>query len=475
MDITRPQLFLDDALVESAYRLQRRVHPPLMWPNPVLTPDRPWEYQAVTLMGTVLECPETKQLRMYYNPFAKRAGVTQRNSVCLAVSDDGIHWDRPRVGDITFEGTTDNNIILEPPPGCNFLDSPTVIYDPDDIDPQRRYKLTVGMQPRTTIHVAFSPDGIHWQWHTTDAKDYIDRRNLIPERVDGKFVMFCRHPNMFDLDTGTGGRSCYISTSTDFVHWSEPTLVLAPDLSDSPQTQFYTMTGFPYQDQYVGWVQRLWSDNDTLDIELISSRDGMNWQRLSCRDPFLPLGPEGSWYSRWIDMPSNGPLIRNGSLYWYMSGRAHCHIQEQPFPYAAIGLAVQSVDTMVSLNPDHYTGQLTTPPIDWPGGDLWLHYRKPRHSDHTGAPQIPPHELDVRVLDTENRVISGYDGFAQAYRPQGLNYLNWHWLRIRWGNDTRNLDSLAGQQIKLRVRWTNADLFGLRAGPENLYELKPSG
>ncbi len=467
MNLNQPQLFLDDELIGSAFRLQRKIHPPLMMPEPILKPEKPWELNAVTLYGTVVQDPESGLYRMYYNSFAKSAGRTIRNCVCMAVSKDGLHWDRPNLGIISYEGSRDNNIILEPPEGYVFIDSPTIIYEIEEPNPKKRYKLSACVAMQDKMFCAFSEDGIHWKWHKTDLDAFGDRRNLCPVKIDGKYVLYCRHWDMFEPDKGTWGRSCWVSTSEDFINWTEPELVLSPDLTDSVETQFYAMAGFSYQDQYLGWVQRLWSDTDTLDLELISSRDGFNWQRIGSREPFIPLGPKGSWYSTWVDLPSSAPIQINNSLYWYVGGRAHSHIQDQPMPSAAIGLAVQPVDTMVSLHAGSSTGQLTTKAITWPGEDLWLHIRKPRHASFTGGPSFFSHELSVRVLDENNLPIKGFEN-SITQKPKGDDYVGWHWHRILWQDGRISLSQLAGKKVKIQIRWSNADLYGFRSAPENL-------
>jgi hypothetical protein len=462
MDLTKVQLFLDNELIESAYRLQRRVHPPLMLPEPRLRPEKPWEYNAVCLFGTVMEEPAGGGYRMYYQTFAKRGRQTFGTYVCLATSTDGLQWDRPVLNLVEFEGSRQNNIILIPPNGSGFLDSPSVILDPEDPDDRRRYKLTcfVTEDAGKRMYAAFSPDGVRWTWHPEPVNRNGDRNNLMSERVNGRYVQFNRHADMMSLDEGVGARSCWILTSEDFLVWTEPKLVLAPDLADPSDLEFYTMAGFPYRDQYVGWVQRMWGRTDTLDIELVTSRDGLAWHRLSPRETFIPLGPAGSWYSRWVDLPSNAPLSHHGELYWYVSGRAQSHTMGEPMPYAAIGLATQRADTMVSLRADAWEGQLTTCPIVWPGGDLWLMYRGPDNSPH-----IPGGKLTVRVLDSGGKPVAGY-GFEETAQ-KGAGKEDVFWSRFRWDDHAKGLNSFAGKTVKLQFRYTYGNLHALKSGPED--------
>ena len=55
-------------------------------------------------------------------------------SVCYATSRDGIHWERPNLGLVEYQDSSDNNIVL--------LDASfgNVIKDTRDPDPDRLYK-----------------------------------------------------------------------------------------------------------------------------------------------------------------------------------------------------------------------------------------------------------------------------------------------------------------------------------------------
>ncbi len=82
---------------------------------------------------------------------------------CYAVSLDGHHWEKPNLGIYEFRGSKENNILADYRDPHYF----NVFKDPQDPDPQRRYKALgeqEGPIPNLTggAAVAFSPDGIHW-------------------------------------------------------------------------------------------------------------------------------------------------------------------------------------------------------------------------------------------------------------------------------------------------------------------------
>jgi len=66
----------------------------------------------------------------------------------------------------------------------------------------------------------------------------------------------------------------------------------------------------------LGWLQVFYKHDDPykhrLVLELIYSRDGLNWNRLPNREPVLDEGPDGSW-DRTNQSPATGTPIVVGA------------------------------------------------------------------------------------------------------------------------------------------------------------------
>ena len=73
---------------------------------------------------------------------------------CLAVSQDGIHWEKP-----AFDVEEGTNIVLR-----QHHDSTTVWLDHNETAPTRRFKYfsTPIKNSGTSLTLFYSPDGIHW-------------------------------------------------------------------------------------------------------------------------------------------------------------------------------------------------------------------------------------------------------------------------------------------------------------------------
>lgn len=141
------QLFVDNVVIEHVDNLVRTLHHPERdSANPVIRTDQPWEDEIG--YATVLFDEEEGRFKAWYDA---------RGGIAYAVSDDGVHWDKPSIGLIKLDGHTANNMVIE------SLLSGTIIKDHGDADPERRYKyLGQKSRPEYGLYVGYSPDGLRW-------------------------------------------------------------------------------------------------------------------------------------------------------------------------------------------------------------------------------------------------------------------------------------------------------------------------
>ncbi|MDD9865948.1 MAG: hypothetical protein OXS32_06365, partial [Verrucomicrobiales bacterium] len=110
---TQRELFIDGHMIE---KMTGDVRQQLQLPEPkevVLTTDAPWEgntcaYYSIFRDGDLF--------RMYYRgshwDTAKKK-ATHREVTCYAESRDGVNWVKPNLGLFEFNGSKDNNIVLD--------------------------------------------------------------------------------------------------------------------------------------------------------------------------------------------------------------------------------------------------------------------------------------------------------------------------------------------------------------------------
>ena len=80
--------------------------------------------------------------------------------ICYATSKDGVNWEKPELGLVEFNGSKKNNIVDLPAP--DLWSTCAVLYEPEDSDPNRRFKMVYETTSRGGENVAFSPDGLRW-------------------------------------------------------------------------------------------------------------------------------------------------------------------------------------------------------------------------------------------------------------------------------------------------------------------------
>ena len=141
------QLFIDDDVIASVQNITRRRHSPRKHPaNPLMRRDQPWEDTPYfrTSAFDVIRDPADGLFKCWYedvqNYFAIRPGIGLTDArVCYAQSADGVHWEKPRLGIRAIDGM-DTNVVLDLSPRARAR-TQTVILDPAEDDPSRRFKM----------------------------------------------------------------------------------------------------------------------------------------------------------------------------------------------------------------------------------------------------------------------------------------------------------------------------------------------
>ncbi len=427
IDQTR-QLFLDDFLIASQDGLTRSVHPARKYPdNPVLKPTEPWEGKVVLLYGSVIREKDT--YRVWYH-----AG----GNVAYAQSKDGINWTKPKFDIIKVDGQDTNLLVLSDRRGKKgtipyFYELFGVLRDDRDPDPARRYKmgfLSINREfkgaregrfhggQRRGLGVAVSPDGLRWKlldnWTTEAICDGATHWMLDPKT--GKYVLYGRTkympPGLLEawdankwVKSYFWGRSVARVESPDFVEWditkpAKGPVVMSSDAKDPPGTEIYSMNVFPYESVYIGLLQVFHNQENSchLDVQLAVSHDGVKFERVGNREPFLPVGPVGSWDRFNQSLANNSPIAVGDDLRFYYGGRTYRHSpykgDDKGEPGGAIGMATVKRDRFVSLGASFDGGQLTTRPLRLKGKSLHLNAKAAYG------------EIIVEVLDSKGDVIA---------------------------------------------------------------------
>src|SRR5437870_3226388 len=103
LDDPNLHLLVDDFEIRSATNLLRVLNKPSKHPQPVLTPDKPWEGDRAQAWGSVIQEPDGL-LRIWYFAFNTERSTNEldRGGYAYAESRDGIHWSKPDLGVVEF-------------------------------------------------------------------------------------------------------------------------------------------------------------------------------------------------------------------------------------------------------------------------------------------------------------------------------------------------------------------------------------
>ena len=365
-------LSADDTWLESAEGMRRIVEPPRKRQSPVIVSEAPWE-QNPYLFGSVLYDQKDQKFKMWYMSYNRGRPVKLRTPILYAESDDGLKWTKPRLNLFDFEGDIGNNIVLL---GLGYGDlySPSVIKDAADPDPARRFKMAFWDKTGKDtyrdggIHVAFSPDGIHWKRHpgnpvlkaTKTEQSISDVLDVMRDPKTGMFVLYTKGwaDGTWDKDgkenKEKGQRIIVRSESRDFMDWSVPQPVLRHQLNQR-DPQSYGMPVSFSSGKYVGLLRSYKLPGDeTIDIQLALSADGRKWTRVADMSTFLPLGPEGAWDDGMI---FTAPLLeKDGQAYIYYGGWDGDH--DSTTRSSSIGLATFKAGRFAAFVPAGDQGSL---------------------------------------------------------------------------------------------------------------------
>lgn len=453
------ELFLDNYLIADMTGLTRQLKEPERHSaNPLITQTLPWEQRCIEMYGTVVYDEDAGKYRGWYLASGSDAGIpdtpehpgTAEYPVCYAESDDGVNWTKPMVGGAYGEYEQTNIVIAD---GINDNSVPhgwCLLDEPNDPDPQRRYKGAGGSVFGT------SPDGI--QWTLNDWSSAVGKNDTGTSVVKwkGQYLAYVR--NQGSWENGVL-REVGVSVSDNFVDWSWKQTVLTTNAEDgSPWTQPYSLSVTAYGDQLIGVLSVLHLDevegNNAMgyrDMQLVVSRDGVHWDRVADRAVFMSP-EEGQWDSGQV-WPSTTLVVKDGVVQLYYSGTNERHGEGWGDP--AIGLATLPEDRFVAIgSEDGDAASLQTRLLRLTGNDLVI------NAELLGG------NIQVELLDEEGELVEGCDAAgSQLVFLDDLHY------RVVWNSaegDIHLYDALA-ENPELILRFVlsgDSELYSFRTLPE---------
>jgi hypothetical protein len=465
----KSQLFVDQVLVRETRNVSFTLVPARKHPaNPLVKADQPWEGWRLEIYGNVIYDEDEKLFKMWY--IGEDTEAFPDYATLYATSPDGVHWEKPLVGAVRTPKYEKHNVVAEQ------VLLASVIKDKADPDPARRYKMICWLQHDQGYHTMVSPDGLNW---TRLSQAPLCRGgDVITGYFDDTRSLYVAFPKIGFTVRGHDRRVFWLTTSKDFQTWTEPKLVLTPDLRDDAsslarieevrpildvpddpnlmRTEFYGLGAYPAESCTLAFVWVFTINNNARygnqegpgELQLAVSRDLENWER-PFRTPCVPRGKISEWDCGFFVTQSRA--LRVGDEVWlYYGGSSYTH--GTPCLYRAegtsrgtkyngsIGLAIWQLDRFVSVDGPAEGGTLTTAPVVFTGNRLEVNAR----TKTAGS-------IVVRLCDAAGKPLEGYAG-SDPITGDSLRHV------VTWGG-RKDVTSLAGKPVVLVFDLKDAELF----------------
>jgi len=475
---TKRQLFIDNHLIERMDNVSLRLHHPRR-EGTALRIDRPYEKGGL-FYATVFK--DGDHYRMYYRATESREYSKAEALTCYAESTDGIRWEKPDLGIIEYSGSRLNNIVWREP-GRNMM----VMKDPrKDIPESERYKALVrvianrdvdydphdgGYLSPDSIKILISKDGLHWELGQEEpilSESPLDTHSvLIWDEEIGKYVIFTRgirhegkpgrhQSRSFDylLPEGSpkGMRFIRRSTSSDARNWSKLEFIdtgLAPleHLYNNaairyPRAPHYTLM-FPSRFVNTREPKPGWKYGPGVnDVVLLSSRDGIHFDRTFMEAFIRPGRDQGNWHERSLYVERG--LIRTSPDEYSFFGAVNWRLDTQRIIRYSIRL-----DGFASVNAPYEGGEFQTRSLVFEGDKLLLNFA----TSAAGG-------IRIQIEDQWGNPISGFtfEEFPEVFGDHIDKEAGW--------DGGKALGSLSGQIVRLRFRMNDSDLYSLKFAHE---------
>ncbi len=482
------QLFVDDYFIESLQDAHRVFHPPTKLtvdePLPIAL-DQPWDSHALQL-GQVVYDERHRMFRMYY-----RVPQAEGELICALDSDDGIHWHRPCLNLVEFNGSRANNITNCP---SGYL---PILWDPWAGEEKERWRRSdvrpqpYGAEGQAEWRGFHSADGYRWFPYPPgphSRQQMLSHFGAPADTFGGVVNPDARY--MYYTQRGSNRRTRVLGRrdSADYLNWSGLRTVIEPDLRDIAGTEFYgagydianrTQGGLsflvlsvfhtdPRESYAIADPAHYWGPTEmgpaalaarvdgVVDLQLASSRDTVSWKRF--REPLVSRGEPGAW--DWGTIYGDGPILHDDKLWFFYLGRDLSHngrgFETWRPPYAQSsrwgkGLAQLRVDGYVSVEAR-----------GWAPGSLTTH-RFRQESGGTARVNVDASagELRYEMLEDDDTPIPGFGADAcDPIRVDSLDHpLSWqgrqHWPGVTEMRSVR-YPELAENEYYVKIRFVIA-------------------
>lgn len=448
MDLTdKTELFVDKYLIDDIGSARLCLNNPKRR-EIVLSIQEPWEGEASFVYSNLVAVEG--ELRLYYRGWprggkAKDSSELQTN--CLAVSEDGINFRRPKLGVVEHSGNKQNNIVFGGSLAHNF--SPFYDTNPDCL-PDEHFKAVCGFA-QTGLFLFVSSDGIHWkQKYETPiiTGGAFDSLNIVffdnPARLYRCYYRYFENEQKAH-NVYQGVRAIASAYSKDLLNWSKPAENQYDD--KAPVEHLYTnntvacpgaehiFLSFPMRFMPERKKVSSYNENGVSDNVFMTSRDGVYWDRTFAEPWVRPSMDIRCWTQR-NHNPVRGIFVKDNVMNFYVTEHYEwddCHIRRYTLP----------MHRFASIRGDYSGATVITKPFTAKADRLLINYASSAAGD-----------ISFAVLDESKNMIDGFtfDDCGEIYGNE-LDY------EVKWGSNS--FSQIINKKIRLAIKLKEADLYAI--------------
>lgn len=281
--------------------------------NPVLLPGEPhqWDSLQVSWPATVLYSAEEKLFRCWYSGLDCIQGPGRRWWPGYAESTDGIHWEKPELGQVTFLDRDTNQMASPENAHCLSLVFANPLPDAPEAQRFGSYWVEQQADDSWTKGLAWSADGRRWTreqaaYTMPDRKSYQDICQLLYDtdepdpafRVKGYTQIFQdgRRPNGEPAGwPGLRNIGLVHGESFENVQDAAEPVILAPQPGIDEELHFASVLKVGQQYLMLFESDRFSKNPIQGDLRVAVSGDGRQFRRIHSTQALIGTGPKGFW------------------------------------------------------------------------------------------------------------------------------------------------------------------------------------
>ena len=448
------QHLVDDKVIRHSAGCRRELTRPVKYPgNPILYPDEQVREQYVA--GRPIWDESENRFVMWYNRVLRGGETTLR----YATSEDGITWDFPSLGLYEENGSKDNNVLADET-GQKICTKAQIFLNPRK-EPGKKY---VGIFQPWHYCYGYSEDGIHWHvdtenpvWIRGSGDGLGECMSFVYDPVQDIWWGYVRVNIVDPVLNNANKRKLGCGQSKDMLSWTDPKIIYAADDDWGLDAQEYGWSPW-FEDGKYWTVSHIFLTDihpdprlhQTIRPTLLHSDDGLNWRAVVKGEFLIPLGEPGDWDG--MMLCPDRPIIKDAKTLFYYTGYLTEHGSTRKPTGATqrcgLGLAIGRQGGYASLK--SLPGQeavLITKPFALRGDQLTINA-----ATHKGG------HVKAELIDSGGSIVPqlGIAGQCDPFGGDSVDHL------ISWKGNTTGMRKMLGEYVRLRFRWTNAELYGFQ-------------